>query len=166
MPQTSATMLYNPSIHFESQRRTPSLSDFEGVIPFVLVPAAISWWRWYGSIFSVNRLASRMRDRAALLTVPISCIGLLLLVLRLAASSDVQTDPFCLSFYVALGAGWLGVATFVFPLLGISVRDEVVERHNPSASWALSGALIAVTLCFAGANIGNGPGPYAVLFCA
>ena len=147
-------------------KENPSLSNFQGWMPVVLGLAVSSWWRWCVAIVRVNRLASQMRHRVALLAIPIFCLGFFVVILRLLASSDVRTDTFYVGFYSLVGAGWLGSATFVFPLLGISARDDVIERRNASASWAISGALIGVTLCFAGANTGNGPGLHAVLFCA
>jgi uncharacterized membrane protein YjfL (UPF0719 family) len=60
----------------------------------------------------------------------------------------------------------LGGTTFIFPLLGVSARDDVVERRNTAASYAVGGALLGVTMCFAGANVGSGPGPEVVFFCA
>jgi uncharacterized membrane protein YjfL (UPF0719 family) len=90
----------------------------------------------------------------------------LLVSLRFLASLDVRNDAFYMPFYLLLGAGWLGGATFLFPLFGVNARDDVIERSNPAASWTVCGALIGVTLCYGGANIGNGPGPGVVLFCA
>jgi uncharacterized membrane protein YjfL (UPF0719 family) len=54
----------------------------------------------------------------------------------------------------------------LFPFFGISAQDDVIERRNTSAFWAVNGALIGVAACFAGANVGNGPGLEAVVFCA
>jgi uncharacterized membrane protein YjfL (UPF0719 family) len=78
----------------------------------------------------------------------------------------VRDDLFYLGFYLLLGAAWVGGATFFFSLMGVSARDDVVERRNLSASWAICGALVGTTLCFAGANVGSGPGVHVVLLCA
>lgn len=42
----------------------------------------------------------------------------------------------------------------------------VLERGNLAAAWVISGQLVGATFCFAGANVGNGPGPEVVAFCA
>jgi hypothetical protein len=42
----------------------------------------------------------------------------------------------------------------------------VLERRNGAAAWAIAGAFVALTLCFAGGNIGNGPGWWVVVFAA
>ncbi|HET7840612.1 MAG TPA: hypothetical protein VFM21_03355 [Terriglobia bacterium] len=91
---------------------------------------------------------------------------LILISLPFLASPDVRDDGAALFFYTLLGTAWLGGATFLFPLLGVSVRDDVTERHNRGAGVAILGALAGVTLCFIGSNIGTGPGVDAVLFCA
>jgi len=94
------------------------------------------------------------------------CFLLILAALLVGASYDVRRDPYFASAYALLGAFWLAAALRWFPMLGISLRDDVMERRNRAAFWALNGALIGLAACYAGANIGNGPGPEAVLFCA
>src|SRR5262249_23316415 len=46
---------------------------------------------------------------------------------------------------------WLGGISTFLPLFGLSPREDVVERRNHPAAWAISGALVGLTLCFAGA---------------
>jgi uncharacterized membrane protein YjfL (UPF0719 family) len=50
--------------------------------------------------------------------------------------------------------------------LGIIPRDDAVERRNLAAAIAISGAMLGILLCFAGGNIGDGPGWWVVVFCA
>ena len=45
------------------------------------------------------------------------------------------------------------------------LRDDVVERRNPAAGLVVAGETIAAACCIGGSNIGNGPGPEAVVFC-
>lgn len=80
------------------------------------------------------------------------------------ASSDVRNDRLYLAFYLLVGAAWIGGATLVFPFLGISARDDILERGNGASAWVVLGALVGVSCSFAGGNIGNGPGVAAVLF--
>jgi hypothetical protein len=68
-------------------------------------------------------------------------------------------------FYVVMGAAWVGGAIRLVPYAGISVRDDVIERGNRAALWSVLGALLGITLCFAGGNIGSGPGWWVVVFC-
>ena len=124
------------------------------------------WWTWYGDIASVNRLRAPVSKRLVLLTAPLVCLALTLIALTKLAATAVRNDALYISFYLLVGAGWLGGVTLIFPFLGISARDDVLERGNRAASWAVTGALTGASCSFAGANVGNGPGVEAVLFSA
>mgnify|MGYP006204508805 CR=1 FL=1 len=43
---------------------------------------------------------------------------------------------------------------------------EMAERGNAAAAYAGAGAVVAIALCFAGGNIGDGPGWWVVVFSA
>jgi uncharacterized membrane protein YjfL (UPF0719 family) len=98
--------------------------------------------------------------------VPLGCGLFLLIVLAKMSSEDVRSDPELVGQYCALGLAWIGLSERVFAFLGVSLRDDVIERRNAAASFVIAGELVAVTCCFAGANIGNGPGVEVVLFSA
>lgn len=98
--------------------------------------------------------------------LPLSCGIFLVGVLAKWLSADVRSDPEVIAQYCALGLVWVGVTQRAFAFLGVSTRDDVIERRNPAAAIVVAGQLAAATCCFAGANIGNGPGVEVVLFCA
>lgn len=125
-----------------------------------------SWAIWYGELFSVNRLRTPLEQRAVLFAAPAVSFGLILACLRKFAATDVRDDPFYIAFYLLVGAAWVGGGTLLFPLLGISARDDVLERGNGASAWAIVGALSGISCSFAGANIGEGPGAGAVLLSA
>ena len=106
------------------------------------------------------------RPRVILAGNVLLCLSLILVVLLTASSQDVRRDPYYVVVYELVAVLWLAGALRLFPLLGISVRDDVLERRNPSAFWAMNGALIGVAAAFGGGNVGNGPGPEVVIFCA
>ncbi len=137
---------------------------------FVLVATsvvtAVCWIRWYLVVGLVSRSHSSQGDRLLLHLTPWICAGALWGVLRAWASFDVVGDPLYLAFYMLMGAAWVGLAAQVLPLFGISPKEDVAERRNTGAAWAVVGALIGFTLCFAGANIGDGPGWWVVVFAA
>jgi hypothetical protein len=87
-------------------------------------------------------------------------------VLRRLSSFDVRESPVYLSFYMLMGAAWVGLAARFLGLFGLSARDDVIERRNPAAARAVGGALVGLALCFAGGNVGDGPGWWVVVFCA
>jgi hypothetical protein len=144
------------------------MSGDETVVLIVcLAFAVLTWipWLWEGA--ACVRLGSRFASRWSLYVYPLMCAAVLAAVLRLYASSDVRDDPVYILFYGVMGAAWVGfVARYVMPFFSLSSRDDVVERKNPAAAHAIGGALLGLTLCFAGGNIGDGPGWWVVVFSA
>ena len=124
------------------------------------------WVSWYSDLISVNRLQSLVGQRLVLFLIPLFCLLFFVGVLKGLSAETVRDDPLYIAFYALLGAGWLGGATLIFPFLGFSARDDVLERSNTPAVWAIVGALLGMSCSFAGANIGDGPGVEAVLFSA
>lgn len=124
------------------------------------------WTAWYWKSLTLLKPFGRTRGRSLLHATPPVCAALLLLILRGFAADDVRDDPLYLWAYMAMGAGWLAVGKAFLPLVGLSARDDVLERGNGASAQAIGGALIALTLCFAGANMGNGPGWWVVVFSA
>ena len=140
----------------------------EGEI-FVLVMClgvGLSFWvLWYRDILAVALRSSGFRERWLLGVAPFAGGALLFWILRRYAASDVRDNWFYLLFYMAMGAFWVAVAARLLPFFGIGARDDVIERGNRAAAPAIAGALLGITLCFAGGNIGDGPGWWVVVFC-
>jgi uncharacterized membrane protein YjfL (UPF0719 family) len=130
-----------------------------------IVATAFFWGNWYKSAF-IKTLTLRKINRLLYIISPAVCVIFLFLVLRNYAADDVRESTTYLPFYMAVGAAWVGLIRMAFPFLGISPRDDAIERQNLSATFAIFGAIIGTTFCFAGANIGNGPGWWVVIFCA
>ena len=128
--------------------------------------AAWALYAWYAPAISVQRLGAPSAGLWLLMGIPWVCTALLFIVLKTVSSHDVRDSPVYLLFYVTLGAAWIGTLARFLPLAGLSPRDDVVERGNGAAAIALAGALLAITLCFAGGNIGDGPGWWVVVFAA
>jgi uncharacterized membrane protein YjfL (UPF0719 family) len=141
--------------------------DEEIVRLLCLVTAAVTWGIWFFEAAACARLGARLRDRSMLWLDPLLCAAVLAAGLRLLASWDVRDNPVYLGFYLAMGAAWVGLAArWALPYFGLSARDDVIERGNPAAAHAIGGALLGVTLCFAGGNFGDGPGWWVVVFSA
>ena len=128
--------------------------------------ALFVWGRWMIGPMRLRRLGAPATGSRLLTVAPLLCLVLLFAVLQTLASHDVRDDPRYLVMYLALGAAWLAVAMMLMPVLGLSVRDDVLERGNPAAAYAVFGALLGITLAFAGGNIGDGPGWWVVVFSA
>jgi uncharacterized membrane protein YjfL (UPF0719 family) len=144
------------------------MSEDEVIVQIVcLAVAALTWVPWLWEAATCARLGSRPVDRWSLYVHPLICAAVLYAVLRLYSSSDVRDSATYILFYSVMGAAWVGLAARYFlPYFGLSSRDDVVERKNPAAAHALGGAILGVTLCFAGGNIGNGPGWWVVVLSA
>src|SRR5262245_41769383 len=117
-----------------------------------------TWYSWYAPLATVQRFGAPARGRALLTVAPFASLAILFIVLKTESSSDVRDSVAYLGFYMLMGAAWNGVAMRLLPFLGISPWDDVAERHNEAAAIAVTGALLGCVLCFAGANIGEGPG--------
>ncbi len=126
---------------------------------------AYAWYRWYAAAF-VRPLTVRNTSRLIYFTGPVVCLALLYLVLRRWSADDVRNSQTYLTLYMLAGAAWVGLWARLLRFLGVSPRDDVIERQNLAAAFATAGALAGITFCFAGANIGNGPGWWVVVFSA
>ncbi len=125
----------------------------------------ITWGKWLYEAAACARLGAR--SRWGLYVFPLACALALAAVLRSFASFDVRDSPIYLLFYMVMGAAWVGIAARLpLPFFGLSPRDDVIERGNPAAAQAIGGALLGLTFCFAGGNIGDGPGWWVVVFSA
>jgi uncharacterized membrane protein YjfL (UPF0719 family) len=141
------------------------VSDDETLVFIVsIIVSVIVWGKWICANLTVTSLGLRFGARLPLHVVPIVCAALLLAVLNLFASHDVRDSPTYIGFYLVLGAAWVGLAACFLSHWGLSVRDDALERRNPAATIGTCGALIGLTLSFAGANIGDGPGWWVVVF--
>jgi uncharacterized membrane protein YjfL (UPF0719 family) len=126
----------------------------------------VAWMFWFLRTSS-STLPGRGSEGLGILGATIvGCSTLLLLVLVSWASYDVRTAIEYLFMYSVMGLAWLRLGELSFAYAGISARDDVVERGNAAAAIALSGALVAVMLCFAGGNVGDGPGWRVVVISA
>ena len=130
----------------------------------VLGPAL--WLLWLGSTARIRTLRPGRTAAGPLAGALALCTAMLFLVLTTWASFDVVSDPRYVFMYLVLGLAWLRLSTFLFPLVGLSLRDDLFERRNRAALATTIGGLAALTLCYAGANIGNGPGWWVVVFSA
>ena len=138
------------------------------VIVFVAsaVLAVVMWGAWYIGPRRIRRLGRPAAGRPLLDLAPLVSLGVLVVVLKTVSAHDVRDDLRYLLLYFFLGAMWVSVAVRCLPLVGLSVRDDVVERGNSSAALAIAGAMAAITFCFAGGNVGDGPGWWVVVFSA
>ncbi|HEX4644047.1 MAG TPA: hypothetical protein VH598_00405 [Verrucomicrobiae bacterium] len=77
--------------------------------------------------------------------------------LHLWGAAEIRANAVEVLFLTFAGVVWLTVATRLFPWLGLSLRDDAVERGNIAALPALCGAVMAVGIIYAGGSLGEGP---------
>lgn len=143
------------------------MRDWEPFAGLLALLVSISLWvPWYGDLFRVNRLSIRPGYRFVLGFMPVACLLFLLFCLRTSAAKAVRVSSVYIAVYMALGAATLGVASHFYSFLGISPRDDVLERGNRAALIAIGGAQIGTIVCFTGGNIGEGPGVEVVILSA
>lgn len=129
-----------------------------------LVLGGLTWSRWYWRALWPPGIISPHSSRWGMTVPPLLSAIALLAVLANFSSHDVRSDPVYMGFYTAVGAAWVGIGASSFPVLGLNPRDDIVERRNMAAGFAVSGAILGLTLAFAGGNIGDGPGWWVVFF--
>ena len=113
------------------------------------VVAAVGLWNWYAPLLCVPlpRGPRRVRQRLALAAAPPLCLALLYPVLQTWADPvHVAGHLDYVLLFVAGGAAWMFVGAWCMPVLGISPRDDAVERGNPAAVAATVGAMLGVVL--------------------
>lgn len=82
------------------------------------------------------------------------------------AAWDVRESAIYTGFYDVMGLAWIACSIGVLHRLGLSLRDDVIERRNPAALAAITGATIGLALTYAGGNVGDGPGWWCVVFAS
>lgn len=145
------------------------MSEDEVFVTLFSCVGAAAWWlfAWLAPVLAVRHNRSTGNLRAMTAVTAIGCLVLLFVILAAWASHDVRNAPQYLFQYTAMGVCAVGICTLTMgSLLGISMRDDVIERGNPAATWAVCGAMLGFTLAFAGANIGDGPGWWVVVFAS
>jgi hypothetical protein len=121
---------------------------------------------WYGTIVRVTGLGGGRRLRVALGALgvlPVACLVLVAVVLRKWADPQVPASAGLTVLFLASALVWMAAAGVLTRVLGVSIRDDAVERRNPAAAVVAGGAMVGVTLCFAGGNIGPGPTVWTTL---
>lgn len=142
--------------------------DESDTIPLLasLAVAIFCWARWYYGFTKRAAFAVSRAPQLPALAAPPACALMLFAILRLYSSHDVRNSAFYLFFYMLMGAAWTGLGLHFTRWFGIDAWLDAAERGNRSAAFALAGAATGLTGCYAGANIGDGPGWWVVVVCA
>ncbi|EEF59323.1 hypothetical protein [Pedosphaera parvula] len=119
---------------------------------------------FYRELLFTALLGRSVRQRLPLVFAPLAGLAILLPVLLCFAAKDIRSNHFYVFLFMTLGMAWMIFSTQLFPVFGLSVREDVVEQGNQAATVALSGALLGILLAYAGGNIGEGPTIWTTIF--
>jgi uncharacterized membrane protein YjfL (UPF0719 family) len=124
--------------------------------------AVFAIW-WYARILRSPQAHFASYEFIALALAPLIALCGVFAVIVTAGSLDVRSAPEYIFMYCGLGVAWYLGATFLLEVVGISFRDDAIERRNSAAAIAIVGAMFGHASVYAGANIGNGPGWWTVV---
>jgi len=145
---------YNPN-----RKEMDDFSGDEGF--FLLVSLAVSLATgiaYYRPLLSIDRPTNRRLSCQILLSIlPLGCPALTYLVLANWADPQVRNNGGYVFLFIVGGIAWFFAAAQWLRLLGLSFRDDAIERNNPAAAVAVAAALVAASIIYALANVGSGP---------
>ena len=121
------------------------------------VISALGLWKWIVSLRPISKLGAPRGLRVPLYVAVALGFGGLGLVIWRWADPDIPAFAGYVLLVFVMGGAWLTVSVWLFPWLGISLRDDALEQRNAAAVWALAGGILGVMLTFAASNIGEGP---------
>ena len=142
------------------------MSPDEIIILLVASGVAVwGWGKWYACLANVWPPERDTRNRLWLALLPVASLLIIYGVISTIAAFDVVGDAAYVFFYIVLGLAWLvPVRGLMFLIFDLSWRDDVLERNNTAAALSICGGVLGVTIIYAGANVGDGPGWWVVVF--
>lgn len=112
---------------------------------------------WYLRGLGITRLGAPAGARTILLLLPPIALAGLWSVLTSFAAVDVRVDVRYQFLFVAMGTIWVFLLPRALSFIGVSYRDDALERRNAPAAIAIAGTALGLTVLFAGSNMGEGP---------
>ena len=121
--------------------------------------------KWYLYLYK-SRLPERDASAGGIMfCMPPASFAINLYTLKFLASFDVVDSPFWILFYVLLGFVWIWLSMWsMFCFFDLSWIDDILNLNNKAALPAFVGGFLGLTVIYAGANIGDGPGWWCVIF--
>lgn len=121
--------------------------------------------KWYQLLFGMWPPERYKFVRYTFGWLPVLVFIIILYTLKVLASFDVVNDPFYIIFYILLGYTWLYFGLlFMSIFFDLSWIDDAVILNNKAAVISVSGGLLGLAILYSGANIGDGPGWWCVIF--
>ena len=111
---------------------------------------------YYLPLLSISPIKSSSLQRFALACLPLVAIVPTYVVLQRWADPRVVGHLDYTILFMLGGGIWIFVASRFLEVLGISIRDDAIERDNLAALFAVWGILSSVGIVYALSNIGTG----------
>lgn len=122
---------------------------------------------WYYKIIRLWPQSHNLMGRLLLAALPILSLILQLRTLKSLASYDVVDSDLYTVFYLLLGFMCLAFGSMMTRVrLDLSWEDDALRLANRAALAAYAGAFMGMTMIYLGANIGDGPGWWSVVFAS
>ena len=103
--------------------------------------------------------------KTTLIILPFISLIIVFYTLKVLASFDVKNSAFYIFYYIVLGYTWLYFGCKLFFLLfDISWIDDILYRNNKAVLFSFTGGILGLVTIYSGANIGDGPGWWCVVF--
>ena len=143
------------------------VSEDEVVLLLASFAAALSLClRWWAKLLRSRQGNRGQTEFLILFLAPFAALAGVLFIISVAGSGDVRGVASYTFLYCVLGTAWFMGAARLMENVGISFRDDAVERRNPAAAIIILAAMAAHALLYGCANIGNGPGWWTVVAAA
>jgi hypothetical protein len=121
--------------------------------------------RWYRPLVRSWPRERGRGARTALGWLPVIFAWLIFLTLKFLASFDVAGSVIYIVFYLVLGFAWMYAGLMLMSLcFDLHWTDDAVYLNNKAATVVITGEFFALAAIYAGANVGDGPGWWCVLF--
>jgi len=135
------------------------------VFLFSCVLVFLFFKRWYMPLLKTWPAGFNSNARSILGFIPVVFFILFYIVLNYFASFDVVDSNLYKLFYIVLGFAWVYTGLLLVSVcFGIIWPDDAVHLGNKSALVVIIGEFFALSAIYVGANIGDGPGWWCVLF--
>jgi len=142
--------------------------DFFEAVVFIISAVGALWLLipWYKTLSKAWPKERCRRARTALKLLPPASFVIILVILLTLADPTVSGSAFWTFFYIVLGFWWISVGLYLANhCFDLSWRDDVVNQNRDEpAVFPVIGSFVGLSLIYAGANVGDGPGWWCVLF--
>ena len=126
-------------------------------LAMAVLASVLGFITYYRPLISVARLGKSPLRPRILTFLPLVAMVPTYVVLTHWADPQVVGHGNYIALFLIGGLAWFFAGTWIIQCLGISLRDDVIERDNPAALIAACGFLIGIGVVYAASNIGTGP---------